>query len=388
MKTNENKQVKLLENDQPDWKRIVVESNIPQSLNPLRELSKNIWWAWNARASALFSYIDNELWEENGQNPVVLLDEVSYKRYKELEKDSYFISEMEQVYNELQQYLRERENPDSPKIAYFSMEYGLHDSLKIFSGGLGMLAGDYLKEASDMKVNLVAVGLLYRYGYFKQNLNLHGEQMSNYEFQDFSKIPVHPLLDEKGDFVMIDVDLPGRKLYARVWQVDVGAVKLFLLDADIPENQEQDRSITHHLYGGDNENRLKQEILLGFGGIRVLNKLGQCSELYHCNEGHSAFIGLERLAELMERQNLNFREAKEVVRASTIFTTHTPVPAGHDSFHDNMFKYYLEPYSQRLGLNWNAFIRLGKAEVYEDHFNMSYLASNLSQGINGVSKLH
>ena len=166
MKTNENKQVKLLENDQPDWKRIVVESNIPQSLNPLRELSKNIWWAWNARASALFSYIDNELWEENGQNPVVLLDEVSYKRYKELEKDSYFISEMEQVYNELQQYLRERENPDSPYIAYFSMENGLHDSLKIFSGGLGMLAGDYLKEASDMKVNLVAVGLLYRYGYF------------------------------------------------------------------------------------------------------------------------------------------------------------------------------------------------------------------------------
>ena len=211
MKTNENKQVKLLENDQPDWKRIVVESNIPQSLNPLRELSKNIWWAWNARASALFSYIDNELWEENGQNPVVLLDEVSYKRYKELEKDSYFISEMEQVYNELQQYLRERENPDSPKIAYFSMEYGLHDSLKIFSGGLGMLAGDYLKEASDMKVNLVAVGLLYRYGYFKQNLNLHGEQMTSYEFQDFSKIPVIPMLDENGNFVMVDMDLPGRK---------------------------------------------------------------------------------------------------------------------------------------------------------------------------------
>ncbi len=388
MKKNENKQVKLLENVQPDWKRIVVESDIPQSLNPLRELSKNLWWAWNARASALFSYIDNELWEENAHNPVVLLDEVSYKRYKELCEDSYFLSEMEQVYSEFRQYMKERENPNSPKIAYFSMEYGLHDSLKIFSGGLGMLAGDYLKEASDMKVNLVAVGLLYRYGYFKQNLNLHGEQMTSYEFQDFSKIPIHPLLDENGNFVIIDVDLPGRKLYARVWQVDVGAVKLFLLDADISENQEQDRSITHHLYGGDNENRLKQEILLGFGGIRVLNKLGQCSELFHCNEGHSAFIGLERLAELMENQKLNFREAKEVVRASTVFTTHTPVPAGHDSFHDDMFRYYLEPYSQRLGFDWNAFIRLGKAEANEDHFNMSYLASNLSQGINGVSKLH
>ncbi len=272
-------------------------------------MSKNLWWAWNARASALFSYIDNELWEENAHNPVVLLDEVSYKRYKELCEDSYFLSEMEQVYSEFRQYMKERKTPILQKlhISAWNTDCTIPEN---FSGGLGMLAGDYLKEASDMKVNLVAVGLLYRYGYFKQNLNLHGEQMTSYEFQDFSKIPIHPLLDENGNFVIIDVDLPGRKLYARVWQVDVGAVKLFLLDADISENQEQDRSITHHLYGGDNENRLKQEILLGFGGIRVLNKLGQCSELFHCNEGHSAFIGLERLAELMENQKLNFRKPR------------------------------------------------------------------------------
>lgn len=388
MKTEDKKNIKWPENGHPIWKKIIVEPYLPESLEPLRELSKNLWWVWNSTANELFSSIDQKLWVELDNNPVVLLDEVSYKRFQELEKDEHFISEMNQVYSQFKAYMDERKELSSPQVAYFSMEYGLHDSLKIFSGGLGLLAGDYLKEASDMKVNLTAVGLLYRYGYFKQTLNLHGEQMANYEAQDFSKIPVQPAHDKNGEWLKIEVEFPGRKLTARVWQVNIGSVKLYLLDADLPENQEQDRFVTHHLYGGDNENRLKQEILLGIGGIRALNKLGYNADIYHCNEGHAAFIGLERLTDFMQKHGLNFWEAKEVVRASTVFTTHTPVPAGHDSFHDDMFKTYMEPFSKKMGIEWEFFKKLGKSGSFEDHFNMSYLASNLSQGINGVSKLH
>ncbi len=376
------------DNVQPVWKKITVESQLPENLYPLRELSKNLWWVWNTEAREVFQMIDKDLWEGCEHNPVVLLDEVSYNRFEALENDAGFMAKMHKVYEEFTDYMDERKELGSPHIAYFSMEYGLHDSLKIFSGGLGMLAGDYLKEASDMKSNLIGVGLLYRYGYFKQTLNLHGEQMANYEFQDFSKIPVNPVLDEKGEWLKIAVDYPGRKLIAKIWQVNIGSVKLFLLDADHAENQEQDRSVTHHLYGGDNENRLKQEILLGIGGIKALRKLGYDAEIYHCNEGHSAFIGLERIANIMNEKGLSFHEAKEVIRASTIFTTHTPVPAGHDSFHNDLFKYYMEGYQTKIRLNWNDFDLLGKANPGEDHFNMSYLACNLSQGINGVSKLH
>ncbi|HZH71054.1 MAG TPA: alpha-glucan family phosphorylase [Mariniphaga sp.] len=388
MNTNINKYIDWQENEQPIWRKIVVESQLPESLVPLRELSRNLWWVWNSNSRELFSYINPEIWEACAHNPILMLEEVSYKRFKQLENDEGFISRMHQVYNEFKHYIQERMNSEGPRIAYFSMEYGLHDSLKIFSGGLGLLAGDYLKEASDMKVNLTAVGLLYRYGYFKQVLNLHGEQMASYEFQDFSKIPVLPVMDENGEWVSVEVEFPGRKMIARIWQAHVGSVKLYLLDSDLPENQEQDRFVTHHLYGGDNENRLKQEILLGIGGIRALNKLGHDSDLYHCNEGHSAFIGLERISHIMNNFGLNFSEAREVVRSSTIFTTHTPVPAGHDSFHHDLFKHYMQEYSHKLGLEWNEFEMLGKATPAESNFNMSYLACNLSQGINGVSKLH
>ncbi len=319
---------------------------------------------------------------------MVLLEEVSYKRFLALEKDEHFVSKMHHVSQLLHQYLEERKELESPQIAYFSMEYGLHDSLKIFSGGLGMLAGDYLKEASDSKVDLVAVGLLYRYGYFKQVLNLHGEQMATYEAQHFSRIPVQPAVDKEGKWIEVVIDFPDRKMIGRLWEVKVGSVKLYLLDADHPDNQDQDRSVTHHLYGGDNENRLKQEMLLGLGGIRALNKLGYNSDVYHCNEGHAAFIGLERLSDLTKNEQLTFAEAKEVVRSSTVFTTHTPVPAGHDSFHNDMFHYFMGHYPPKIGLSWEEFELLGKINSSEDHFNMSYLASNLSQGINGVSMLH
>lgn len=371
----------------PNWKSLVVESNVPQSIMSLKDISKNLWWSWNTKARELFEYIDPEIWEETAHNPIKLLDRVSYRRLQELEKNEEFRYKLEWVKNELSNYLAERQNLEGNKIAYFSMEYGIHDSLKIFSGGLGILAGDYLKEASDSRVNMVGVGLLYRYGYFKQTLSAFGDQIANYEAEVFSKIAVQPVMvDNK--WLHVEVALPGRILNVRVWQVDVGSVKLYLLDTDIDENREDDRFVTHHLYGGDNENRLKQEMLLGLGGIRVLEAIGFKADVYHCNEGHAAFIGLERIANMMKDNSLTFNEAKEIVRASTLFTTHTPVPAGHDKFHVDLLRIYMGGFAEKMGLSWDEFIMLGKANPNEYEFNMSYLASNLSQNINGVSMLH
>jgi len=372
----------------PNWKKFYVESNIPEKLMPLKILSKNLWWVWNNQAQDLFERVDEVSWKKSCHNPIVMLGEVNYERFQKLENNSSFISNMEDVYSQMNSYLEKRKNPEGPQIAYFSMEYGLDDSLKIFSGGLGMLAGDYLKEASDSNVNLVAVGLLYRFGYFKQTITLQGDQIADYEAQIFTKIPVQPVFDKDGNWVTVEVEYPGRILHARAWEVNVGAVKLFLMDADYDENRDEDRVVTHHLYGGDNENRLKQEMLLGLGGIRLLEKMGYHSDIYHCNEGHAAMIGLERIADLMKDKGLNFEEAKEVVRASTLFTTHTPVPAGHDSFQQNTFRHYMDAFANKLNLSWNDFIMLGKSKPEEDRFNMSYLAAHLSQGMNGVSKLH
>jgi len=374
--------------EQPTWKKLFVESNIPDKLTPLKELSRNLWWVWNTEARDLFQYIDAEIWEECEHNPILLLEKVNYQRFIELENNEEFIYKMNHVASLLNKYLEDRKALKGPSIAYFSMEYGLHDSLKIFSGGLGILAGDYLKEASDSKVNLVGVGLLYRYGYFRQNISINGEQLSNYDAQQFSKIPVLPAYDKDGNWIHIQVQYPGRDINARVWQVLVGSIKLYLLDADFEANSDEDRFVTHHLYGGDNENRLKQEMLLGLGGMRALKKLGIEMDIYHCNEGHAAMIGLERMADLITDKGLKYAEAKEVVRASTLFTTHTPVPAGHDAFYQDMFKHYMYWYPEQIGLSWDEFVNLGKAHAYEDHFNMSYLACNLSQGINGVSMLH
>lgn len=374
--------------EQPIWKKLFVESNIPDTLTPLKEISRNLWWVWNTEARELFQYIDAELWEESEHNPIVLLEKVNYQRFLELESDEEFLFKMNHVSNLLHKYLDDRKVLNGASIAYFSMEYGLHDSLKIFSGGLGILAGDYLKEASDSKVNLVGIGLLYRYGYFRQNISITGEQLSNYDAQQFSKIPVQPAYDKDGNWVTVAVQYPGRDVIARVWQVNIGSVKLFLLDTDYEANSEEDRFVTHHLYGGDNENRLKQEMLLGLGGIRTLRKLGYEMDIYHCNEGHAAMIGLERMADIINEKGLNFAEAKEIVRASTLFTTHTPVPAGHDAFYQDMFKHYMHWYPEKIKVSWDEFVNLGKAYPHEDHFNMSYLACNMSQGINGVSMLH
>ena len=292
--------------------------------------------------------------------------------------------------DEFNAYMKEKENRTDPSIAYFCMEYGLDTSLKIYSGGLGILAGDYLKETSDMNVNLTAVGFLYRYGYFTQKLTAYGDQVAEYVPQDFLKIPVQPVKDAEGNWQTIAVAFPGRTVTARIWKVAVGRTDLYLLDTDFEANLPEDRQITHQLYGGDWENRLKQEILLGIGGIRAIRKLGVNAKIYHCNEGHAAFTGLERLREYVQNENLGYLEALEVVRASSLFTTHTPVPAGHDAFDEGLLRKYLGHFPDLLKIDWTTMMGLGKihADDFNEKFSMSILAANVSQNINGVSMLH
>ena len=335
---NQKSMYKKFEVNQPTWNSVFVSRHLPESLKDLEILSKNLWWCWNESAKNLFASVDPQAWEASGQNPIAMLDKVSRKRYQKLENDAAFLADLKIVMDEFNAYMALKAERTTPSVAYFCMEYGLDTSLKIYSGGLGILAGDYIKETSDMNTNLVAVGLLYRFGYFNQKLTAHGEQVAEDVAQDFMKIPATPVRDENGNWVSISVAFPGRTLNARLWRVDVGRTELYLLDTDIPENLPEDRSITYNLYGGNWENRLKQELLLGVGGIRALRKLGFDPQVYHCNAGHAAFIGLERLRELIAEQNLEFNEALEVVRASSLYTTHTPVPAGHDAFDEGLLR--------------------------------------------------
>ncbi|MFV0483174.1 MAG: alpha-glucan family phosphorylase [Bacteroidales bacterium] len=389
MANQESKEVvRLPEVNLPHWKKLFVESSIPNALQPLKEISKNLWWCWNEEAINLFEEIDHEIWKECNKNPIALLEAVSYQRFSELVDSETFMHRMHRVYNSYKEYLQERVSPVGPRIAYFSMEYGLHDSLKIFSGGLGVLAGDFMKEASDSNVNIVSVGLLYRYGYFRQTISSNGDQIANYEAERFSKVPVSPVFDKDGNWLVVYVEFPGRNVAIRVWRAEIGSISLYLLDTDFEQNDEKDCSITHSLYGGDKEHRLKQEIVLGMGGIKVLEKLSESIDVYHCNEGHAAFIGIERILNLVANDGLSASEAMEVVKSSTLFTTHTPVPAGHDSFHEGLVGNYLGYVPERIGTTWEDFVLLGKAKHNEDHFNMSYLASHISKAINGVSKLH
>ncbi|MDR1056185.1 MAG: alpha-glucan family phosphorylase [Prevotellaceae bacterium] len=374
----------------PNWSQILVRRTLPENLVPLDKLSRNLWWCWNQDAIDLFDSIDNCCWKRAEYNPIQMLDMISYQRYQELEKDKEFVVRLNRVYARFEDYMSKKKDMQHPFIAYFSMEYGLHNSLKIYSGGLGILAGDYLKEASDKGTHIIGVGLLYRYGYFTQRLSAAGDQVPIYEQQQFDKIPVTPVRDEHGNWVTIEIAFPGRMLKAHLWCASVGRVELYLLDTDIEENTPEDRTITHHLYGGDWENRLKQELLLGVGGIRVMQKLGVRADVYHCNEGHAAFIGLERIHQLMVDKNISFDEAKEVVRSSSLFTTHTPVPAGHDAFDEGLLRKYISHYPERFQISWERLIGLGR--VHPDNpgekFSMSNLALNLSQEVNGVSWLH
>ena len=374
----------------PGWRTILVTRHLPEKLSRLEKLSKNLWWCWNDSAKELFRSIDPQVWHTSGHNPLVVLDTVSIKRFQQLSEDAEFLARMDRVLDEFDTYMAAKAKRTDPSVAYFCMEYGLDTSLKIYSGGLGILAGDYLKETSDMNVNLVAVGLLYRYGYFTQVISGQGYQVANYDAQDFTKIPAEPVLDKDGNWVITTVAFPGRNLNARLWKVEVGRTDLYLMDTDFEMNQPEDREVTWHLYGGNWENRLKQELLLGVGGIRALRKLGLDPQVYHCNEGHAAFIGLERLREYIEKDNLSFSEALEVVRASSLFTTHTPVPAGHDAFEESLLRQYIGHYPGRLKADWETLMSLGKDNALDPHekFSMSNLAANISQNVNGVSMLH
>jgi len=378
------------QSSKPNWFNVMVHRNVPAKLSGLEELAKNLWWCWNQDAIDLFRSIDPAGWEDCYFNPLVLLDKISYQKFLDLEKDEDFVKRLNAVYSHFRSYMDNKEDLSEPTITYFCMEYGLHSSLKIYSGGLGILAGDYLKEASDKGVRMTGIGLLYRYGYFRQRLSTTGEQENIYEAQQFDKIPVTPQRDKDGNWITVQVALPGRNMIARVWRVDVGRVQLFLMDTDFEDNLPEDRSVTHHLYGGNWENRLKQELLLGIGGIRVLQKLDRRSDVYHCNEGHAAFTGLERIHQLMVDKNLSFDESKEIVRSSSLFTTHTPVPAGHDAFDEGLLRKYISHYPERFQVSWETIMGLGRIHATNpnEKFSMSNLAVNLSQEVNGVSWLH
>ncbi|MCF8229465.1 MAG: alpha-glucan family phosphorylase [Bacteroidales bacterium] len=377
-------------NTYPDWKKVLVKPIIPEKLKGLFILSKNLWWSWNPDVKEVFRSINPELWKESEQNPVSMLEKLNLDQLKDLENDAGLMERIERIYQAFEDYMGKVYEKPSEQIAYFSMEFGLHESLRTYSGGLGILAGDYLKEASDQNRNMVGVGLLYRYGYFQQSLSAYGEQIASYIPQRFNHLPLNPVRDENGTWIKVDVELPGRTIYAKVWRVDVGRTPLFLMDTDIPDNSEEDRAITHKLYGGDSEHRLKQEILLGIGGIKMLDELKLKPVLFHSNEGHSAFIGVERLRKLINEENYSFEDAVEFVRSSTLFTTHTPVPAGHDYFSHDLVKTYLGDYIQNLKISFEEFIELGRlaGSHFENSFSMSVLALKLSQEINGVSKIH
>ena len=373
----------------PQWKTLNIKSTLPKQLECLNELAHNMWWAWNYEARNLFKSLDENLYEEVGHNPVLLLDRLGYDRKEAIVKDKNLMEQVKKVYEKFRAYMDVKPNKKRPSVAYFSMEYGLNQVLKIYSGGLGMLAGDYLKEASDSNVDLCGVGFLYRYGYFRQSLSMDGQQLAKYDAQDFNTLPIERELDANGNQVVVDVPYMNYHVHALVWRVNVGRIKLYLLDTDNDMNSEFDKPITHSLYGGDWENRLKQEILLGIGGMLMLKKLGINKQLYHCNEGHAALCNLQRLVDYVQ-SGLSFNQALELVRASSLYTVHTPVPAGHDYFDEALFGKYMGGYPQMLGISWDEFIGMGR-ENPEDHgerFCMSLFACNTCQEVNGVSKLH
>lgn len=373
----------------PQWKELIVRSRLPEQLKCLDELAHNMWWVWNYEAQELWKSLDEKLFEEVKHNPVLLLERLSYDRKEAIVKDHAIMSRVKSVYKKFREYMDVEPDHSRPSVAYFCMEYGLSHVLKIYSGGLGMLAGDYLKEASDSNVDMCAVGFLYRYGYFIQSLNMDGQQIAKYEAQNFESLPIERENDADGNPIVVDVPYMNYQVHAYVWRVNVGRIKLYLLDTDNELNSELDKPITHSLYGGDNENRLKQEILLGIGGMLTLKKLGIKKDVYHCNEGHAALCNLQRLCDYV-KSGLNFNQAMELVRASSLYTVHTPVPAGHDYFDESLFGKYMGGYPSMLGITWDEFIGMGRQnpDDHSEQFCMSVFACNTCQEVNGVSKLH
>ena len=381
--------IKTNYSNEPLWIESNIHSKMPQELKILEEIAYNLWWVWSYEARDLFSDINIDLWNKTEGNPVLFLQQLSQSRLQAIAKDEAMMNSISRVYAKFKAYMEEPVRTDLPSIAYFSMEYGITNILKIYSGGLGVLAGDYIKEASDMNIDLTAVGLLYRHGYFTQTLSMDGQQIANYEPQYFDQLPITQLSDSDGKPLVLQVPYNNFIVYAYVWIVNVGRIKLYLLDTDLDTNSEWDRGITHTLYGGDNENRLKQEYLLGIGGMLLMNKLGIKKQVYHCNEGHAAFINVQRLLDYIQNDQLDFNEALEIVRASSLYTCHTPVPAGHDYFEETLLNKYMSQFPKQLGISWQDFIDMGRTNPgSNEKFSMSVFALNTCQEANGVSFLH
>lgn len=373
----------------PAWRNFTVKAELPNGLKKLEELSKNLWWVWNSEAKTIFRELDPDLWRSTGENPVMVLQRLDSDRADEILNDADLMARIEKVYDDFKAYMAVPMRDDVPSVSYFSMEYGLCNALKIYSGGLGILAGDYIKEASDSRIPMTAVGFMYRYGYFTQTLSMDGQQVANYEAQNFNQLPIEPVLDENGNQIILEVPYPGRIIYANIWKVNVGRMNLYLLDTDIDKNSEWDRPITHQLYGGDWENRIKQEYLLGIGGVLMLKRLGIKNDLYHCNEGHAALLNLQRLVDYVQEEGLSFNEALEVVRSTSLYTVHTPVPAGHDYFEEGLFGKYMGEFPAKLGISWQDLMNMGRENPdTNEKFSMSVFALNTCQESNGVSWLH
>ena len=376
-----------------------VVPSLPAKLAALREIALNLYWSWNHEAIELFRRMDPQIWEETGHNPIELMGRMQQEQLDVLAQDDGFLDHLERVKLDLTEYMEEQKTwygknckgkTDNLKVAYFSAEFGITECLPIYSGGLGILAGDHLKSASDLGIPLVGIGLMYRHGYFRQYLNIDGYQQEAQIDCDPFRTPVSMVRDSENNPLIVDVDFPGRKVYARIWKAQVGRVPLYLLDTNIPENSIGDRQITYQLYGGDKELRIQQEIMIGIGGIRALDILGIEPTVCHMNEGHAAFLGIERIRKIMERNKLAFNEARFAARAGGVFTTHTPVPAGIDMFDPGLVDRYFSVYYNDLQLDRKGFLALGRRNPENDlePFNMVYLAFRLSSCINGVSKLH
>ncbi|HEX2910182.1 MAG TPA: alpha-glucan family phosphorylase [Chloroflexia bacterium] len=378
--------------------RVAVFPVIPERISRLYELAFNLWWSWNRPAQELYEVVDSQLWDEVNHNPVRFLSQVSPDKLNEVAQSSTYLANYDKILAQFDAYM----HPDTPTwfstahpdllgktIAYFSAEFGLHEALPIYSGGLGILSGDHCKAASDLGLPFVGIGFLYPQGYFIQRINREGGQEALYEKLHFSEVPATPALNPKGEEVVIWVDLPGRRVYAKVWRIQVGRIPLFLMDTDVDPNRPSDRELSARLYGGDHELRVAQEIVLGIGGVRAVRELGINPYAWHMNEGHSAFLGLERVRELVQGLGLSFNEAREAVMAGGIFTTHTPVPAGNDAFSYDLIDKYFNQYWPQLGLSRDEFLNFARQDqTWGPSYSMTVLALKLSGGHNGVSQLH
>ena len=381
------------------FNKITVNPQLPKRIEKLSEISNNLWWSWNTEFLRLFKTIDNDLWETCEKNPVKFLKQVSQERLEAVSKNVEFLKEYDKLARQFEDYMNSKNTwfannyPENKNdlIAYFSAEYGLDRTIPIYSGGLGILSGDHLKSASDLGIPLVAVGLLYKNGYFHQKINGYGDQETEYINIELSNLPINPVKDKNGEDLIIYVKFPKRRLYLKVWQINVGRIKLYLLDSDIEKNNPEDRDVTLRLYGGDQEMRIRQEIVLGMGGTNLLTRaLGLNPTIYHMNEGHSAFLILELMKNIIKEKQVSFDVARDIASSKTVFTTHTPVPAGNDIFPLDLVDKYFKDFWPRLGLDREEFLRLGMkpSQILEPGFNMGILALKVAGKKNGVSKLH